>query len=620
MLKRLTIRGFKSIRTLEDFELRDLNVLIGANGAGKSNFIALFQMLARLMNRSLRLFVREQDGPNALLFGGRKRTKTMKAQFVFDRNGYEFSLAPAGDGLVFADEATLFFGDRKDLRRSLGSNGQEEASLPDADDSFATYVRPAVAGWRVYHFHDTSPSAAVRHGQAVRDNARLKPDASNLAPFLRRLRERHSAAYRRIVDTIRLAAPFFGDFVYRQSPEEAIDLEWSESGDPDTVLGPRQLSDGTLRFICLATLLLQPSQLRPKTLELKRASATYAESGGAGATVLEQSEAAAVLLEKYDVCLGLFQGFDRSAWATGTATGRLGLLPDAQEHILAQGTDSNDSGNGHGLDRPSGRERFLRAAHEMSRAYALSVPHEQALRIRDDVGFFQAVAAALRKRAPGDAQPAEDMDPAVRPIISRAATTEGMADLFVTAGLGKPDASILADDFLTRVRGMRQHNLAVDLLGKLLRGELVTRRRRNIVQSRFFAEKLESSIRDYRSRATTAAQVIEELIQLARQMRQAQNRGDKLGLSDDELAFYDALDADDSAVRVLGNETLRTMVGELVETVHGNVKNDWMLRERVRVHLQTLVKRILRRHSYPTERQERAARTVLEQAENLYGG
>ena len=351
--------------------------------------------------------------------------------------------------------------------------------------------------------------------------------------------------------------------------------------------------------------------------ELKRASATYAESGGAGATVLEQSAAAAVLLEKYDVCLGLFQGFDRSAWATGTTAGRLGLLPDAQEHILAQGSDS---GNDHGLDRPSGKERFLRAARELSRAYALSVPHQHALRIRDDVGFFQAVAAALHKRAPGDAQPAEDMDPAVRPVISRAVTSEGMADLFSTAGIDEPDASILSDDFLTRVRGMPQRNLAVDLLRKLLQGELVSRRPRNVVRSRFFAEKLESSIRDYRRRAITVAQVIEELSQLAREMRQAHGRGDKLRLSDDELAFYDALDADGSAVRVLDNETLRTMVRELVETVHGNVENDWMLRESVRVHLQTLVKRILRRHGYPTERQERAARTVLEQAENLFGG
>ena len=353
--------------------------------------------------------------------------------------------------------------------------------------------------------------------------------------------------------------------------------------------------------------------------ELNRARATYTESGGAGETVLDQSVAAAALLEKYDVCLGLFQGFDRAAWATGTAAERLGLLPDAQERILAQGTDSNDSGNDHGLDRPSGKERFLRAARELSRAYALSVPHEHALRIRDDVGFFQAVAAALRQRAPGDDQPAEDMDPAVRPIISRAVTSEGMADLFATAGLDKPDASILSDDFLARVRGMPQRHLAVELLRKLLRGELVTRRRRNVVRSRFFAKKLESSIQDYRSRAITEAQAIEELIHIAREMRESHGRGDRLGLSDNELAFYDALDAEDSAVKLLGDETLRTMARELVETMHDNVTHDWMLSESVRVRLQILVKRILHRHAYPTDRRESATRTVLEQAEILTG-
>ena len=353
--------------------------------------------------------------------------------------------------------------------------------------------------------------------------------------------------------------------------------------------------------------------------ELKRARATYTESGGAGATVLDQSVAAAVLLEKYDACLGLFQGFDRSAWAPGTAAERLGLLPDAQEHILAQGTDSADSSHDRGLDRPSGKERFLRAARELSRAYALSVPHEDALRIRDDVSFFQAVGAALCTRAPGETQPAEDMCPAVRPILSCALPPEGMTDLFASAGLDKPDASILADDLLARVRGMPQRNLAVELLRKLLRGELVSRRPRNVVRSRFFAEKLESSIRGYRSRAITAAQVINELIQLARETRHALSRGGRLRLSDDELAFYDALDAEDSAVRVLGDDTLRTMARELVETVQGNVTNDWMLRESVRLRLQILVKRILRKHGYPTDRQERATRTVLEQAESLSG-
>ena len=350
--------------------------------------------------------------------------------------------------------------------------------------------------------------------------------------------------------------------------------------------------------------------------ELKRARATYTESGGAGATVLDQSEAAAVLLEKHDVCLGLFHGFDRSAWATGTAAEHLALLPDAQEHVLAQSTDSNDSGNDHGLDRPPGKEGFLRAARELSRAYALSVPHEHALRISDDIGFFQAVASALRKRAPGDAQPTEDRDPAVRPIISRAATPEGMADLFAAAGLDEPHASVLSESFLARVRDMPQRNLAVELLRKLLRGELIARRRRNVAQSRSFAEKLESSIHDYRSRAITAVQALDDLIQLGREIRHAHGRGGRLGLSEDELAFYDALGADDSAVKVLGDETLRTMARELVETVRGNLTTDWMLRESVRERLQTLVKRILRAYGYPTERQERAARTVLEQAEN----
>ncbi len=353
--------------------------------------------------------------------------------------------------------------------------------------------------------------------------------------------------------------------------------------------------------------------------ELKRARTTYTESGGAGATVLDQSVAAAVLLEKHDVCLGLFQDFDRSAWASGTAAERLAVLPDAQEHILAQGPASDDSASARGLHGPSSKDRFVRAARELSQAYALAVPHEAALRLRDDVGFFQTVGAALRKRAPGDSQPAEDMDPAVRPILSCAVTSEGLADVFAAAGLDEPHASVLSDSFLARVRSMPQRNLAVELLRKLLRGELVTQRRRNVVRSRYFAEKLESSIQDHRRRAVTAEQVIEELIQLAREIRHAHGRGDRLRLSEDELAFYDALDADDSAVKVLGDETLRTIARELVETVRGNVTNDWMLRESVRVRLQMFIKRILRRYGYPTDRQERATRTVLEQAENLTG-
>ncbi|MGH7844355.1 MAG: AAA family ATPase [Candidatus Binatia bacterium] len=265
-LDRVTVRGFKSIRALEDFELRGLNVLIGANGAGKSNFISLFRMLAELAERRLQLYVKEQDGPDALLFGTRKRTAQIEAEFYFARNGYRITLVPRGELLVFSREETWFSGDFAQSAHPLGS-GHEEAKLSEVqDDIFAPYVRPAIARWRVYHFHDTSISAPVRQAQPLRDNLRLKPDAGNLAPFLRSLRERFPDNYKRIVETVRMVAPFFGDFVYRKEPAERIDLEWFEADDPDTARGPRQLSDGSLRFICLATLLLQPSHLQPDTI------------------------------------------------------------------------------------------------------------------------------------------------------------------------------------------------------------------------------------------------------------------------------------------------------------------------------------------------------------------
>ena len=336
--------------------------------------------------------------------------------------------------------------------------------------------------------------------------------------------------------------------------------------------------------------------------ELKRALATYTESGGTGKTALDQEEAVAVMLEKYEICGGLFHGFDRSKWTTGTPQERLGLLPAAQEHILAQ---------------ENGKDRCVQSVRELSQAFALSVPHEDAIRIRDDVAFFQAVQSVLAKRASVDARPEEELDHAVRQIISRAVASEGVIDIFAAAGLEKPDLSILSEEFLDEVRGMPQRNLAVELLQKLLKGEVATRRRKNVVQARSFAQMLEQTLRRYQNRAVEAAQVIEELIQLARELREATARGEKLGLSEDELAFYDALETNDSAVQVLGDETLRAIARELVETVRGNVTIDWTLRENVRANLRRLVKRILRRYGYPPDKQEKATRTVLEQAEVL---
>ncbi len=339
--------------------------------------------------------------------------------------------------------------------------------------------------------------------------------------------------------------------------------------------------------------------------ELKRALATYTESGGTGKTALDQSEAVAVMLEKYEVCLGLFHGFDRSRWNAGTPAERLGLLPPAQEHILAQ---------------DNGKERCLRAVRELSQAFALAVPHEEALRIRDDVAFFQAVQSVLAKRTLRQVRTQEDLDHAVRQIVSRAVASEGVIDIFAAAGLKKPDLSILSDEFLAEVRGMPRRNLAVELLQKLLKGELATRRRKNVVQARSFAEMLEQTLRRYQNRAIEAGQVIEELIRLAREMREASARGVELGLSEEELAFYDALETNHSAVQVLGDETLRDIARELVETVRGNVTIDWTLRENVRANLRRLVKRILRKHGYPPDKQEKATRTVLEQAEVLSEG
>jgi type I restriction enzyme R subunit len=333
--------------------------------------------------------------------------------------------------------------------------------------------------------------------------------------------------------------------------------------------------------------------------ELKAALATYTESGGTGRTALDQNEAVTVMLEKHEICSGLFHGFNRSKWMTGTPQERLGLLPPAQEHILKQ---------------ENGKDRCLRAVRELSQAFALAVPHDEAMRVRDDLAFFQAVQAVLAKRAPGDARPEEDLDHAVRQIISRAVAPEGVMDIFAAAGLPKPDISILSDDFLAEVRGMPQKNLAVELLQKLLKGELNARRRKNVVQARSFAEMLEQTIRRYQNRAIEAAQVIEELIRLAKEMREANARGEKLGLTEDELAFYDALETNDSAVKVLGDDTLRAIARELVETVRNNVTIDWTLRENVRAQLRVLVKRILRKHGYPPDKQEKATQTVLEQA------
>jgi type I restriction enzyme R subunit len=338
--------------------------------------------------------------------------------------------------------------------------------------------------------------------------------------------------------------------------------------------------------------------------ELKKALSTYTEGGGEGDLTRPQHEAVELMLRRHQECCALFGGFDWSGWAAAKPSDKLGMLPWAQEHVLAQ---------------PQGKENLSRSVAELTHAFALAVPHDEALRIRDDVGFFQAVKAVLAK-SPTQQVGRVDAELAIRQIVSNAIVSEDVVDIFAAAGLKKPDISILSDEFLAEIQAMPQRNLAVELLQKLLKGEIKIRSRRNVVQARKFSELIEASLRRYQNRAIETAQVIEELIGLAKDLNEALRRGERLGLNEDELAFYDALEVNDSAVQVLGDASLRAIAKELVENVRKNTTIDWTQRENVQAKLRVIVKRILKKYGYPPDKQEQATRTVLEQAEVLSEG
>ena len=336
--------------------------------------------------------------------------------------------------------------------------------------------------------------------------------------------------------------------------------------------------------------------------ELKQALAAYTESGGKGQTAIDQEEAVALMQEKFEVCEAFFHGFDRTPWTNGAATAKLGILPAAQEHVLKQ---------------QDGKYRFVQAVANLSKAFALAVPADEALAVVDDVAFFQAIKSVLTKSISDDKRDPSQIDHAIRQIVSRAVSSDEVIDIFAAAGLKKPDISVLSDEFLAEVRQLPQRNLAVEMLRKLLEGEIKQRSKKNVVQGRSFLEMLEKSITRYQNRAIETAAVIEELIGLAKDMRKAQQRGEQLGLTDDEIAFYDALEVNDSAVKVLGDTILKQIAQDLVKAVRNNLTIDWTVRENVRANLRVIIKRILRKHGYPPDKQEKATATVLEQAEAL---
>lgn len=267
-LDKISIKGYKSIQNLDNFKLNNLNILLGANGAGKSNFISALKFLSQMYAQNLREHVESSGGPDALLHYGRKKTDKISMEFYFGYNAYKFDLKPTLDNrLIFTKEELCFTGssDMPYPKTTVLQSGQGEALLKESTHPYANYIKPAIESWRVYHFHDTSDTALVKRIHPKNDNLRLKNDAANLAAFLMRLKRVFPDNYQKIVQTIRLVAPFFADFVQRED-EANIQLEWFEKGNPDTPFKAYVLSDGTLRFICLATLLLQPFQLMNDTI------------------------------------------------------------------------------------------------------------------------------------------------------------------------------------------------------------------------------------------------------------------------------------------------------------------------------------------------------------------
>jgi type I restriction enzyme, R subunit len=336
--------------------------------------------------------------------------------------------------------------------------------------------------------------------------------------------------------------------------------------------------------------------------QLKHALATYTESGGQGSPKIDTAQAIAALLEKYDIVCGLMHGFNWAKWMTGTPAERLGLIPAGQEHVLQQ---------------ENGKQRFVQVVTDLSRAFALCATTDEAIELRNDIAFFQAIKAQLAKSS-GTQRPPEQLDAAIRQLVSKAIMAdEGIIDVFTAAGLKRPDISILSDQFLAEVRGLKHKNVAAELLAKLLNDEIKVRSRHNLVQSRQFSEMLKSTLNAYHNRAIATQEVIEELIKLAKEMDAATKRGADLGLNKDEIAFYDALAANESAVQAMGNAELRVIAAELVTQVRQSVSIDWTLRESARARIKVMVKRILKRHGYPPDLQEEATKTVLAQAELL---
>jgi type I restriction enzyme R subunit len=336
---------------------------------------------------------------------------------------------------------------------------------------------------------------------------------------------------------------------------------------------------------------------------LKKALADYTASDGKGDAVINQQQAVNLLLEKYEIIRDMLHGFDYQAIIAADPAKRIYGIAQTMEFIL---------------NLPDGKKRYLPAVASLNKAFALAVPDKKALAIRNEIKFFQEIKAALVK-ASGDetGRAPDEMDTAIKQLVSRAISSKEVVDIFAAAGMQNPDISIFSDEFLQEVKALPQRNLAFAMLKKLINDEIKSTERKNIVQARSFAKMLEEAVRKYQNRAIETVEVIQELINIAKELRKTQSRSKQLKLNDNEIAFYDALATNASARDVMGDERLRTIAQELVNRVKQSVSIDWTLRENARAEIRVIVKRILRKYGYPPDLEKSATDLVLEQAETL---
>ena len=336
---------------------------------------------------------------------------------------------------------------------------------------------------------------------------------------------------------------------------------------------------------------------------LKQALSQYSDQKSREQTGIPQETILELMETYYEIVTDLFHGFDYSSFFTGSPLHRLQMLPEAMEHILQQ---------------DDGKKRFLDNLAALDKAFTLAVPHEDALAIRDELAFFQAIRAGFVKTTKPIGKRKEDIDHAIRQLISRAVISDEVIDIFASVGLRKPDISILSEEFLNEVRNLKHKNLAVELLHKLLDDQVRARSKKNLMQSRSFAELLKRAIIKYQNRTIEAAAILEELLELAKDIQKAQEKGQSLGLSDDEIAFYDALASNESAIKELGDDTLKQIAKELVESVRKSATIDFTVKKNVQARMRITIKRLLKKYKYPPDHQKEAINLIMDQAQ-LFG-